>query len=617
MSTPLSRPQRPMLPSVALGSRVRPQLDRPVFIVAAPRSGSTLLFETLAANPGFHTLGGEAHWLVESHPDLRPGAPGVDSNRLTTDHCTPNIAAGIARLVADRLVDAEGEPVTDEVSVRFLEKTPKNSLRIPFFLKVFPQARFIFLWRDPRENLSSIMEAWRDLRWVTYPRLPGWQGPWSLLLPPGWQALGGRPLEEIAAFQWEATNRTVLEDLGSLPAERWTVVNYRKFLADPLAEARRLCEFAEVPFEETFARGLQQPLPLSRYTQTAPEPDKWRRNEEAILRVLPSLEGMWTRLGSLSEGTRNPPASRNFPAQEEQAPADSGNRVMGQYALADREDVICSVTNRIHARGTSMREFLEGQYGFMPLGHIKDTFGFVEEFTGLYGGRVYNPQRVLSHRDVAELYDLGIGVKLCLQNHFITLEDCVANRDFLARYHRKGNVVICASDVLARFVREEFPDYVVEASIIKEVRDLAAIEKCLEVFDLFTLPPAANDDLDFLASLPWKDRIILFGNARCLYTCKVRNCYKINSVLTRRVTEPNFGTLEKGCSHTAPRQFEYTLFDLERFYQMGFRRFKWIIPDPTLHRREDLKPGTYSTKDGSLLRPPTGAMGATTARQSP
>jgi len=146
----------------------------------------------------------------------------------------------------------------------------------------------------------------------------------------------------------------------------------------------------------------------------------------------------------------------------------------------------------------------------------------------------------------------------------------------------------------------------VEASIIKEVHDPAAIAACLEVFDLFTLPPAANDNLDLLAALPDKDRIILFGNARCLYTCKVRNCYRINSVLTKRVAEPEFGTLESGCSPNAPRQFEYTLFDLERFYQMGFRRFKWIIPDPVLHRREDLKPGTYSTKDGTLLRPPVG-----------
>src|SRR5690606_36855978 len=37
--------------------------DRPVFIVSPPRSGSTLLFETLAAAPGVFTIGDESHGL--------------------------------------------------------------------------------------------------------------------------------------------------------------------------------------------------------------------------------------------------------------------------------------------------------------------------------------------------------------------------------------------------------------------------------------------------------------------------------------------------------------------------------------------------------------------------
>ena len=65
------------------GRTNQPSLRAPVFIVAAPRSGSTLLFETLAAHRSIATLGGEAHWLVEDMPELRPGASVTDSNRLT------------------------------------------------------------------------------------------------------------------------------------------------------------------------------------------------------------------------------------------------------------------------------------------------------------------------------------------------------------------------------------------------------------------------------------------------------------------------------------------------------------------------------------------------------
>src|SRR6266850_1723019 len=41
-------------------------LESPIFIVAAPRSGSTLLFETLARSESLCSVGGEAHWLVEN-----------------------------------------------------------------------------------------------------------------------------------------------------------------------------------------------------------------------------------------------------------------------------------------------------------------------------------------------------------------------------------------------------------------------------------------------------------------------------------------------------------------------------------------------------------------------
>jgi hypothetical protein len=167
--------------------------------VAAPRSGSTLLFETLEASTQLCTVGGEAHWLVEGIQALRPGAPGVDSNRLTAQHATAAIADDIREQIFARLQDHAGQKLAEPGARRFLEKTPKNALRIPFFNQIFPDAQFIFLWRDPRENISSMMDAWRSGNWRTYPKLDGFEGPWSLLLPPEWATMNGKPLHEITA----------------------------------------------------------------------------------------------------------------------------------------------------------------------------------------------------------------------------------------------------------------------------------------------------------------------------------------------------------------------------------------------------------------------------------
>ncbi len=156
-------------------------------------------FETLAASSQLCTVGGEAHWLVEGIEGLRPGAPGVDSNRLTAEHANACDRGRHSR--RDSVAPAGPyRPAAAGAGQASLPGEDAEELAAHSVLQsYFPDARFIFLWRDPRENVSSIMEAWRSGRWRTYPKLEGFDGPWSMLLPPpGWRAMNGRPLAEIA-----------------------------------------------------------------------------------------------------------------------------------------------------------------------------------------------------------------------------------------------------------------------------------------------------------------------------------------------------------------------------------------------------------------------------------
>ncbi|MSQ97922.1 MAG: sulfotransferase [Xanthomonadales bacterium] len=277
--------------------------DRPVIILAAPRSGSTLLFETLAVAKDTWTIGGESHHVIEGLQSLNPNSGMVDSNRLTADHVNEQMVQLIRSRFARLLKDRDGQEFfrrQDIKRLRFLEKTPKNSLRLPFMEKIFPDALYIFLFRDVRANLSSMMEAWKARRWVTYPNLKGWRGPpWSLLLPPGWQQLSGRPLEEICAFQWESANRILLDDLEKIPRQRWTTINYQLLVDDPESAAEHLCTFAGLEIDEHLRQRVQKPLPLSRFTHTQPAVDKWRKNEIEIESVLDSLAGIEARLQTL------------------------------------------------------------------------------------------------------------------------------------------------------------------------------------------------------------------------------------------------------------------------------------------------------------------------------
>jgi len=286
-------------------------LERPVFIVAAPRSCSTLLFQTLAQAEALWSLGDESHRLFESYPKLSPMRGVVESNRLTAALLDPKLAQSIPAQFLAQIRDRAGRPLDAAHAgcVRLLEKTPKNALRISFLDALFPDALFIYLVRDPLPNLGSIIDAWRTGSFVTYRRFATAHGPWSLLLPPRWQGYTGRPLEEIAAFQWSSTHGCVMEDLAALPRARWTAVNAAELIADPAASVARLCAFMDVPLDATFAAQLQQPLPLSRYTVTAPEEGKWRRHAAELARVWPVVAPRVAEINRFIDGLAAPLAA--------------------------------------------------------------------------------------------------------------------------------------------------------------------------------------------------------------------------------------------------------------------------------------------------------------------
>lgn len=264
----------------------RDLIDRPIFIVSTPRSGSTLLFETMVRTPGLFTAGAESHERIEQVADFFPGARGWTSNRLTADDAKTESVEALADRFYPVLHDREGVPAAGPV--RILEKTPKNSLRVPFFVAAWPESTFIYLYRDPRSTMASMIEAWSTGRFRTYPRLPGWTGhPWSLLLIPGWQELIGKPLQEVVAAQWATTTDILVSDLEALPEERVRTLDYDRFIADPQAEMTKLTRSLGLEWDQL----LGPTLPPSRFTTSRPAKDKWMRLAPVIEDVLPLVAG--------------------------------------------------------------------------------------------------------------------------------------------------------------------------------------------------------------------------------------------------------------------------------------------------------------------------------------
>lgn len=267
-------------------------LDRPIFIIGAPRSGTSLLFNVLRASSRLVHWPGEAHevWEADYHPALR----GWDSNALDATDVTAEAAVRIRRSFV----------LLTGARRRMIGKTPRNSLRIPFVDALFPDARFVFLRRDGRDNVSSLINAWRTPRYRTYElpephSIPGtdplW---WKFVLYPGWRADLAGPLEIVCAKQWKVSNDYALDGGNGMAPDRWVELSYEDFIKRPVEETGRVMELLDLPYEQEVrdraAAASRTPINVV----TPPEQGKWRReNPREIAAILPLIAPTMAALG--------------------------------------------------------------------------------------------------------------------------------------------------------------------------------------------------------------------------------------------------------------------------------------------------------------------------------
>ena len=276
------------LPALALGGRLR----EPVFIIGAPRSGTSLLYAILRSSPELAHWPGEAHevWEAEYHPALREWK----SNALDASDVTPKTASRIRT----QFFLAAGP------RKRLVDKTPRNSLRVNFVNALFPDARFVFLQRDGRDNVNSLINAWRTPRYRTY-RLPSphsipgtdpnW---WKFVLYPGWWDDCSGPVETVAARQWKFCNESALASLDALGEARWTRVQYERLIEKPEQETQRVSGLLGLDFDDRLRKAARARLAVPINTVTPPEAGKWRReNPEEIASIMPLIAPTMEALG--------------------------------------------------------------------------------------------------------------------------------------------------------------------------------------------------------------------------------------------------------------------------------------------------------------------------------
>jgi hypothetical protein len=189
----------------------------PIFIGGQRRSGTTLMRSMLNRHPHIASVP-ESHFFQEERFELlfrdlleqrselferlRIGAPEMDRA----------VAAFIDTLFSPHQMRMGAR--------RWAEKSPENILRIGYLFRLFPDAQFIHMIRDPRDTLCSMKQQAKTYkpRWVKFSAdvtAPEWVHCIKAGLP--WRARPDRYLEvhyEQVAREPEATLQRVLAFLG-------------------------------------------------------------------------------------------------------------------------------------------------------------------------------------------------------------------------------------------------------------------------------------------------------------------------------------------------------------------------------------------------------------------
>jgi hypothetical protein len=203
-----------------------------VFIVGAPRSGTTWLQRLLAAHPHIRTgqesklfrwyIGPQLRmWTMETQRELNPetsngrGGTGLSCYFREEEFLSllREYLYSLLRPMIDGLRDGE----------LFVEKTPSHALCVPEIKRLLPESRIIHILRDPRDVVASLLAVSRS-----------WGAAWAPY----------RAAE--AAALWVDHVRSVRNASRELPAGDFYEITYEQLSKNPQDTLSQLARFLRI-----------------------------------------------------------------------------------------------------------------------------------------------------------------------------------------------------------------------------------------------------------------------------------------------------------------------------------------------------------------------------------
>jgi hypothetical protein len=247
-------------------------IDRPIFVVAPPRCGTTLLYECLAAHPDvgyFNRANGNwpnsprfAHLVTKVGGALRVyrDSPressmlwyrflqGKPDDLADERDATPQARAWYEQQIATVLALRGAK--------RYAAKMPAHSVQVPYLDALFEGALFVQPVRDWHAVVASlVVKRAKDEK--------GWFG----VRLPGFEEQAKRPPHLGAAWNYRVVHERLAAEAAKRPT-RFLQVRYEELTARPKATMRRVFDFCGLRCDDAI---------LSRLPEMKPDHARWKQ----------------------------------------------------------------------------------------------------------------------------------------------------------------------------------------------------------------------------------------------------------------------------------------------------------------------------------------------------
>jgi hypothetical protein len=233
----------------------------PIFVVGAPRSGTTLMAAILAQHPHiFAPAPGETHYFHDiwtrrkkfGMPEDEKGLSRAADQLLTTFDRWDNPEAQKivdATISKDALLDrarilGKGYDALYYAFTSLLAKsagktyycddTPKHLFYLHTIFDFFPHAKAVGCIRDPRDFLCSYKYYWKKTRDSS--RIKALYHP------------------VITSLLWQGSSNLLLNHANKCCRNRLIIVRYESLVQQPETEIRRICHFLGVTYSDKMLR---------------------------------------------------------------------------------------------------------------------------------------------------------------------------------------------------------------------------------------------------------------------------------------------------------------------------------------------------------------------------